>query len=60
MSGLEFTDESKINDIDLVIDGADQTDANLNMIKGGGGALLKEKIIYNYTIERRIIFHILN
>ncbi|MDF2737935.1 MAG: rpiA2, partial [Nitrososphaeraceae archaeon] len=35
MSGLEFTDESKINDIDLVIDGADQIDANLNMIKGG-------------------------
>jgi ribose 5-phosphate isomerase A len=54
MSGLEFTDESKINDIDLVIDGADQIDANLNMIKGGGGALLKEKIIM-YTAKEKII-----
>ena len=54
MSGLEFTDESKINDIDLVIDGADQIDANLNMIKGGGGALLKEKIIM-YAAKEKII-----
>jgi ribose 5-phosphate isomerase A len=53
-SGLEFTDESKINDIDLVIDGADQIDANLNMIKGGGGALLKEKIIM-YAAKEKII-----
>ena len=54
MSGLEFTDESKINYIDLVIDGADQIDANLNMIKGGGGALLKEKIIM-YAAKEKII-----
>lgn len=54
MSGLEFTDESKINDIDLVIDGADQIDSNLNMIKGGGGALLKEKIIM-YAAKEKII-----
>jgi ribose 5-phosphate isomerase A len=54
ISGLEFTDESKINDIDLVIDGADQIDANLNMIKGGGGALLKEKIIM-YAAKEKII-----
>jgi ribose 5-phosphate isomerase A len=54
MAGLEFTDESKINDIDLVIDGADQIDSNLNMIKGGGGALLKEKIIM-YAAKEKII-----
>jgi ribose 5-phosphate isomerase A len=54
MSGLEFTDESKINDIDFVIDGADQIDSNLNMIKGGGGALLKEKIIM-YAAKEKII-----
>jgi ribose 5-phosphate isomerase A len=54
MAGLEFTDESKINDIDLVIDGADQIDSNLNMIKGGGGALLKEKIIM-YVAKEKII-----
>lgn len=31
--------------VDLVIDGADQVDARLNLIKGGGGALLREKIV---------------
>ncbi len=31
--------------VDLVIDGADQVDGNLNLIKGGGGALLREKVI---------------
>lgn len=36
---------SEINEIDLNIDGADEADSQLNLIKGGGGALLKEKII---------------
>ncbi|MFC2966721.1 ribose-5-phosphate isomerase RpiA [Acidimangrovimonas pyrenivorans] len=31
--------------LDLTIDGADEFDANLNLIKGGGGALLQEKIV---------------
>ena len=31
--------------IDLTIDGADEFDSELNLIKGGGGALLKEKIL---------------
>lgn len=31
--------------IDLTIDGADEADRDLNLIKGGGGALLREKII---------------
>lgn len=31
--------------IDLALDGADQADPRLNLIKGGGGALLKEKIV---------------
>jgi ribose 5-phosphate isomerase A len=53
-AGLKFTDESKIYNIDLVIDGADQIDHNLNMIKGGGGALFKEKIIM-YSANERII-----
>ena len=53
-AGLKFTDESKISNIDFVIDGADQIDHNLNMIKGGGGALFKEKIIM-YSANERII-----
>ncbi|HJT84095.1 MAG TPA: ribose 5-phosphate isomerase A [Nitrososphaeraceae archaeon] len=52
--GLEFTDESRINEIDLVVDGADQIDSKLNMIKGGGGALLKEKIIM-YASKKKVI-----
>ena len=31
--------------IDVTIDGADEIDANLNLIKGGGGALVREKIV---------------
>lgn len=31
--------------LDLTIDGADEVDANLGLIKGGGGALLREKIV---------------
>jgi ribose 5-phosphate isomerase A len=31
--------------IDIAIDGADQVDSSFNLIKGGGGALLKEKIV---------------
>ncbi|RHW38115.1 ribose-5-phosphate isomerase RpiA [Neobacillus notoginsengisoli] len=34
-----------VNEIDLTIDGADEVDRNLNLIKGGGGALVREKII---------------
>ena len=32
-------------DIDITIDGADEVDSDLNLIKGGGGALTREKII---------------
>ncbi|MCX7797093.1 MAG: ribose-5-phosphate isomerase RpiA [Melioribacter sp.] len=35
--------------IDITIDGADEVDANLNLIKGGGGALLREKVIAQNT-----------
>jgi ribose 5-phosphate isomerase A len=44
-SGLKIVDENHIPYIDIVFDGADQIDSKFNMIKGGGGALLKEKII---------------
>jgi len=39
---------------DLVVDGADQVDDRLDMIKGGGGALLKEKILMANS-RRRIV-----
>jgi ribose 5-phosphate isomerase A len=37
--------DDEIWPIDVAIDGADQVDPQLNLIKGGGGALLKEKIV---------------
>jgi ribose 5-phosphate isomerase A len=40
---LTTLDENPV--IDLTIDGADEVDSNLNLIKGGGGALTREKII---------------
>lgn len=43
--GLKITPFDEVENIDLTIDGADEVDKNLNGIKGGGGALLFEKII---------------
>ena len=46
-SGLNLVDDDKLSEIDLVFDGADEVDGNFNMIKGGGGALLREKIAHS-------------
>jgi len=43
--GITLTNFSEHPVIDLTIDGADEVDDELNLIKGGGGALLKEKIL---------------
>ena len=39
------TPESRFSKIDVAIDGADAVDPQLNLIKGGGGALFREKIV---------------
>ena len=44
-NGIVLTTFKAHQAIDLTIDGADEVDPNLNLIKGGGGALLREKII---------------
>lgn len=44
-AGIPLIDTENRWDIDVAIDGADQVDPNFNLIKGGGGALLKEKIV---------------
>ena len=46
-SGLKLVDVHRMPEIDVVFDGADQVDAKFNMIKGGGGALLREKIVHS-------------
>lgn len=43
--GIPLTDLNRCPVIDLTIDGADEVDEDLNLIKGGGGALLREKIV---------------
>ena len=42
--GLRISDESSVG-IDVAFDGADQIDSDFNMIKGGGGALFREKVL---------------
>jgi ribose 5-phosphate isomerase A len=42
--GIPMMTEDMPNTLDLTIDGADEVDPDLNLIKGGGGALLREKI----------------
>jgi ribose 5-phosphate isomerase A len=43
--GIPLIDRENTWTIDVAIDGADQVDPHFNLIKGGGGALLKEKIV---------------
>ena len=43
--GIPLTSLDEHPIIDMTIDGADEVDPNLDLIKGGGGALLREKIV---------------
>jgi ribose 5-phosphate isomerase A len=43
--GIPIIDFSSIHAIDITIDGADEVNDKLQLIKGGGGALLREKIV---------------
>lgn len=44
-ASVPLTDFSEQPSIDITIDGADEVDQELNLIKGGGGALLREKVL---------------
>ena len=43
--GFEVTTLNEAGDLDLYIDGADESDKRLRLIKGGGGALTREKVL---------------
>jgi ribose 5-phosphate isomerase A len=43
--GIALTTLDDVDRLDLTVDGADEIDPSLNLIKGGGGALLREKIV---------------
>ena len=43
--GIPLVTLEDVQELDLTIDGADEIDPKFNMIKGGGGALLREKVV---------------
>ena len=53
--GIPLTTLQEFQQIDVTIDGADEVDPQLNLIKGGGGALLREKIIASASRQLVII-----
>jgi len=50
--GIPLKTLDGVEALDLTIDGADEIDARFDMIKGGGGALLREKVVA--TLSRRV------
>ncbi len=52
--GIPLLPLAQVTRLDLTIDGADEVDPQLQLIKGGGGALLREKIVA-FGSDRRII-----
>lgn len=43
--GIKVVDLNEAGSLDLYVDGADESNARLHLIKGGGGALMREKIV---------------
>ncbi len=54
-AGLRLTDLNEHPEPDIAIDGADQVDGELNLIKGGGAALAREKIVDSAAKKLAII-----
>lgn len=53
--GIPLTTFAEVTRLDLTLDGADEFDPQLNLIKGGGGALFREKIVAAAS-QRLVIF----
>ena len=54
-AGIPLADMEQISSLDLTIDGADEISRKKEMIKGGGGALLREKIVAAMSREMVVI-----
>jgi ribose 5-phosphate isomerase A len=53
--GIPMIDDDLPVDLDVTIDGADEVDPDLDLIKGGGGALLREKIVAQVSAREIIV-----
>jgi ribose 5-phosphate isomerase A len=53
--GIPLTTLDECQQIDVTVDGADEVDPQLRLIKGGGGALLREKIVASATRQLVIV-----
>jgi len=51
---IRVRENSKVPKIDLAVDGADEVDKQLNLIKGGGGALTQEKLV-DYKADKFVV-----
>jgi ribose 5-phosphate isomerase A len=54
-AGITLTTLDEFQQIDVTIDGTDEFDPQLNLVKGGGGALLREKVIASASKQLVII-----
>ena len=53
--GIPLTTFEEYQQIDVTIDGADEFDPRLNLIKGGGGAMLREKIVASASKQMVVV-----
>ncbi|MEC8541109.1 MAG: ribose-5-phosphate isomerase RpiA [Candidatus Thermoplasmatota archaeon] len=53
--GIPLVELSECNHLDIVIDGADEFDGDFNLIKGGGAALLREKIVAQESLAMVVV-----
>jgi ribose 5-phosphate isomerase A len=53
--GIPLVDLDEVESIDLTIDGAVEIDPRFDMIKGGGGALLREKVVASISAREAIV-----
>lgn len=53
--GIPLTSFGQVQGIDVTIDGADEFDPRLSLIKGGGGALLHEKVAASASRQMMIV-----
>ncbi len=54
-NGITIVNLNEVDHVDVTIDGADEVDPSMNLIKGLGGALLHEKVVAAASVEEIIV-----